>query len=164
MVAFTKVALPFGELGNMSPHRITYQGKRYKTAEALFQALRFEDEEIKEAIRTSPSPMTAKMIAKKNRDKMVVAPQGQQDLENMRLVLRLKVDQNPEVKRILLATKKEEIVEDCTKRTRGSGKFWGAALVDGEWQGENMLGKLWVELRTQMDPAVNRTPSLATGL
>ena len=34
----------------------------------------------------------------------------------MRLVLRLKVDQNPEVKRILLATKNDEIVEDCTKR------------------------------------------------
>ena len=28
MIAFTKVALPFGELGNMSPHRITYEGKR----------------------------------------------------------------------------------------------------------------------------------------
>ena len=63
MIAFTKVALPFGDLGNMSPHRITYQGKRYKTAEALFQSLRFQDEDIQDAIRTSPSPMTAKMIA-----------------------------------------------------------------------------------------------------
>ena len=51
--------------------------------------------------------MTAKMIAKKHRDKMVVEPRSQQDLDNMRLVLRLKVDQNPEVKRILLATKDE---------------------------------------------------------
>jgi ribA/ribD-fused uncharacterized protein len=150
MIAFTKVALPFGELGNMSPHRITYEGKRYKTAEALFQALRFEDEEIVEAIRTSPSPMTAKMIAKKYREKMVVEPQGQQDLENMRLVLRLKVDQNPEVKRILLATKNEEIVEDCTKRPRGSGMFWGMALVDGEWKGENCLGRLLMELRSEV--------------
>ena len=92
MIALTKVVLPFGELGNMSPHRITYQGKRYKTAEALFQALRFDDEEIVEAIRTSPSPMTAKMIAKKYRASMVVEPQSPQDLENMRVVLRLKVD------------------------------------------------------------------------
>jgi ribA/ribD-fused uncharacterized protein len=150
MIAFTKVALAFGELGNMSPHRITYEGKRYKTAEALFQALRFEDEEIVEAIRTSPSPMTAKMIAKKYRTSMVVEPQGQQDLENMRLVLRLKVDQNPEVKRILLATRDEQIVEDCTKRPRGSGKFWGMALVDGKWEGDNRLGTLLMELRTEV--------------
>jgi ribA/ribD-fused uncharacterized protein len=148
MIAFTKVSLPFGELGNMSPHRIEYQGKRYKTAEALFQSLRFDDEEIREAIRTSPSPMTAKMIAKKHRTSMVVEPQSQQDLDNMRLVLRLKVDQNPEVKRILLATKNEEIVEDCTKRPRGSGKLWGMALVNDEWEGENRLGKLLMELRT----------------
>lgn len=154
MIAFTKVALPYGELGNMSPHRILYLGKRYKTAEALFQALRFDDEEIREAIRTSPSPMTAKMIAKKHRTRMVVEPQSHQDLDNMRLVLRLKVDQNPEVKRILLATKSDEIVEDCTNRNRGSAKFWGAALVGGAWEGENWLGRLWMELRAAMDPTV----------
>jgi len=150
MIAFTKVALPFGELGNMSPHRITHEGKRWKTAEALFQALRFADEEIREAIRTSPSPMTAKMIATKHRAEMTVQPRSQQDLDNLRMVLRLKVDQNPEVKRILLATKDNEIIEDCTNRNRGSAKFWGAALVDGEWQGENWLGKLLMELRTEV--------------
>ena len=150
MIAFTKVSLPFGELGNMSPHRITYEGKRWKTAEALFQALRFEDEAIREELRSLASPMAVKMRTKKYREKMVVEPRSQQDLENMRLVLRLKVDQNPEVKRILLATKNEEIVEDCTKRPRGSGKFWGMALVDNEWQGVNCLGKLLMELRTEV--------------
>lgn len=150
MIAFTKINLPFGDLGNMSPHRITYRGKRYKTAEALFQALRFDDEEIQEAIRMSPSPMTAKMISKKFRNKMVVDPQSEQDLDNMRLVLRLKMEQNPEAKRILLATKQEEIVEDCTARNRGSAQFWGKALVDGQWVGENRLGLLLMELRSQL--------------
>jgi len=150
MIAFTKINLLFGDLGNMAPHRITYQGKRYKTAEALFQALRFDDEEIREELRSLASPMAVKMRTKKYREQMVVEPQSPQDLENMRLVLRLKVDQNPEVKRILLATKNDEIVEDCTKRPRGSGKFWGMALVDGEWEGENCLGKLLMELRDQI--------------
>jgi len=154
MIAFTKVALPYGEFGNMSPHRITYEGKRYKTAEALFQALRFEDEEIREAIRTSLSPMTAKWTATKYRDKMVVEPRTEQDLENMRMVLRLKMDQNPQVKCLLLGTKDDEIVEDCTNRPRGKAKFWGAALVDGQWLGENWLGRLLMELRTQMDQQV----------
>jgi ribA/ribD-fused uncharacterized protein len=150
MIAFTKVNLLFGELGNMSPHRIEYQGKRYKTAEALFQALRFDAEEIKEAIRTCPSPMTVKMIAKKYRHEMVVEPRSQQDLENMRLVLRLKMDQNPEARRILLATKDQEIVEDCTNRNGGSAKFWGKALVDNEWVGDNWLGRLLMDLRGQI--------------
>jgi ribA/ribD-fused uncharacterized protein len=151
MIAFTKVALPFGELGNMSPHRITYLGKRWKTAEALFQALRFEDEEIREELRSLASPMAVKMRTKRYRERMTIEPRSQQDLDNMRLVLRLKADQNPEVKRILLATKDNEIIEDCTNRNRGSAKFWGAALVDGQWQGENWLGKLLMELRTKMD-------------
>ena len=154
MIAFTKVALPYGELGNMSPHRITYQGTNYKTAEALFQFLRFDDEEIQEDIRTEPNPMKAKWIAKGHRGEMVVVPQSQRDLENMKLVLRLKLEQNPEVARILRATKDEEIVEDCTARPRGSAKFWGAALVNGQWQGENRLGKLWMEIRNEVRTAV----------
>ncbi len=153
MIAFTKVALPFGCLGNMSPDPVTYRGKRFRTAEALFQSLRFEDEEVVEAIRSAHSPMTAKMIAKKHKSKMTILPQGEQDLENMRLVLRLKVEQNPEMRRILLATRDEQILEDCTNRNRGSAQFWGAALVDGEWQGYNWLGRLWMEMRTEIQTA-----------
>ena len=58
---------------------------------------------------------------------MVVEPLSQQDLDNMRLCLRLKVEQHPELARRLVDTKEEFIVEDCTKRQRGSGLFWGAA-------------------------------------
>ena len=46
-ISFTKVSLPFGWLGNMSPFPILYEGKEWKTTEALFQALRFDDESIK---------------------------------------------------------------------------------------------------------------------
>lgn len=43
------------------------------------------------------------------------------------------------------------IVEDCTKRQRGSGLFWGAALIDGKWQSQNWLGQLWMELREELE-------------
>jgi len=36
------------------------------------------------------SPMGAKMVAKKNTSRMVVKPMSEQDVENMRLTLRLK--------------------------------------------------------------------------
>jgi ribA/ribD-fused uncharacterized protein len=147
MITFTKADLPYGCLGNMSPYAVTFQGKRFRTAEALFQALRFEDEQVREAIRTASSPMVAKMIAKKYKSLMVVVPTSDQDLANMRLVLRLKHDQQPEVRRILRATRDHEIIEDCSKRNRGSAQFWGAALVGGKWQGLSWLGRLWMELR-----------------
>ncbi len=35
-IAFTKVDLPYGWLGNMSPHIVKYQNQWYRTAESLF--------------------------------------------------------------------------------------------------------------------------------
>ena len=118
---------------------------------ALFQAMRFNDPEIKEAIRAEKSPMGAKFCAKKYTEKMFVQPMSEQDLNNMRQCLRLKIDQHPELKKQLIETGKDFIVEDCTKRKRGSGLFWGAALENGEWIGQNWLGKLWMELRMQIE-------------
>jgi predicted NAD-dependent protein-ADP-ribosyltransferase YbiA (DUF1768 family) len=74
IIAFTKVKLPYGWLGNMSPFPIEHDGKTWRTTEALFQALRFEDEEIRELIREQKSPMAAKMMAKKHRESMTIQP------------------------------------------------------------------------------------------
>jgi len=150
MILIRKVKEDFGWLGNMSPYPVKHNGKTYRTTEALFQALRFDDEEIIELIREQKSPMSAKMKAKKNRDRMVVVPMSDADLENMRLVLRLKLLQHPKLRDDLFATGDQEIVEDCTKRPRGSGLFWGAALQDEKWVGENWLGWLWMELRDEL--------------
>lgn len=149
-ITFTKVRLDHGWLGNMAPFPVTHGGKSWRTTEALFQALRFDDEAIAEEIRAEKSPMGAKMIAKREKAKMVVVPQSDHDLANMAMVLRLKVEQHPELKQKLLDTGDEIIVEDCSRRPHGSGAFWGAALKDGEWVGENMLGKLWMKLREKL--------------
>jgi ribA/ribD-fused uncharacterized protein len=133
----------------MASYPVEFDGKLYRTTEALFQALRFSDEEVIEAIRAEKSPMAAKFVAKRHKDKMVVEPLSAADVNNMRVCLRLKVDQHPELHDLLLATGDAEIIEDCSKRKRGSGLFWGAAQEDGVWQGTNMLGELWMELRDE---------------
>ena len=84
------------------------------------------------------------MKTKKNKGKMVVTPMSEADLENMRLVLRLKVEQDSELHQMLIESGGAFIIEDCTRRQRGSGLFWGAALIDGSWDGQNWLGKLWL--------------------
>ena len=150
VIVIGKVKDEGGCWGNMAPFPVEYEGKRWLTTEALFQALRFEDEEIREAIRNEKSPMGAKMKAKKNKAEMVVEPMSDADLENMVLVLRLKIEQHPELREMLLESGEAFMVEDCTKRQRGSGLFWGAALLDGKWVGQNWLGELWMELREEV--------------
>lgn len=149
-IVIGKVKDEGGCWGNMAPYPVIFNGKRWLTSEALFQAMRFADDEIREAIRNEKSPMGAKMKAKKNKEKMVVTPMSEADLDNMRLVLRLKVEQHPELQEMLLETGDAFMVEDCTRRQRGSGLFWGAALIDGSWVGKNWLGKLWMELRDEL--------------
>jgi ribA/ribD-fused uncharacterized protein len=146
-IPFTKVAAPYGWLGNMSPHPIQYAGKAWRTAEALFQALRFSDQDVIAEIRAASSPMTAKMIAKRERHNMIIQPTSQQDLDNMRMVLRLKIEQHPDLRQALLDTKDAEIIEDCSRRRASP---WGAQFIAGQWVGDNLLGKLWMELRDQL--------------
>jgi len=150
-ISFTKVALPFGWLGNMSPYPVEYNGKTWRTTEALFQALRFEDEEIREVIRAEKSPMGAKMKAKKHKSLMNITPMGHLDIENMRMCVKLKCEQHPGLVDQLLKTDGLPIYEDVTSRPRGSGLFWGAKkLDDGTWEGENILGKIWMEIRSEL--------------
>ncbi len=134
----------------MAPFPLVYGAETYRTSEALFQALRFEDPALQELIRGEKSPMAAKMVAKKHVHLMTVTPQSPQDLQNMRTVLRLKIAQHPHLGDLLLATGNDTLIEDCTARQRGSGLFWGAALGPDGWKGENWLGRLWMELRSEL--------------
>jgi ribA/ribD-fused uncharacterized protein len=149
-IVIGKVKDDGGCWGNMAPYPVEYGGKRWLTTEALFQAMRFDDEEIREQIRNEKSPMGAKMKAKKNKEQMVVTPMSDADLDNMRLCLRLKTEQHSELRKMLIETEDALIVEDCTRRQRVSGVFWGAALVNGRWVGRNWLGRLWKELRDEL--------------
>ena len=150
MIRFTKVNLPFGWLGNMAPFPIIYNGKKWLTSEALFQALRFNDEKIIEEIRLEKSPMGAKMKAKKYKPFYVIAPMSEKDVENMKMCVRLKVSQHPILKSQLLATNNLEICEDIGSRNGERHKFWGAKLENNVWVGNNMMGKIWMELRDEL--------------
>lgn len=151
MITFTKVNLPYGCFGNMSPHPIEWDGRTWRTSEALFQARRFTDTAIQEEIRAAKSPMTAKMIAKSRKAAMVIEPRSKEDLRLMYEILRLKVDQHESVLKELIATEDQDIVEDASNRPNDSGLFWGMARgPDGVWRGKNVLGKLWMKVRAEI--------------
>ena len=116
MIRFTKVRLPYGWLSNMAPFPIMYNGKRWLTSEALFQAMRFDNEEIIELIRAQRSPMSAKMKAKANKLSYIIEPMSEQDVANMKLCVKLKIEQHPLTKKQLLATGTMLIVEDIESK------------------------------------------------
>ncbi len=161
IIAFTKVKLPYGWLSNMAPYPVEYQGIQYRTTEALFQCMRFTDHpKVQEEIRAQKSPMAAKMIAKKHRALLNRGgswDEAEEHIERMRICLKLKLEQHQELKKMLLDTGEATIVEDCTARPRGSAKFWGAVLENGQWVGRNALGKLWMELREELRRASSTT-------
>lgn len=134
----------------MAPFPIQYNRQIWKTSEALFQALRFEDLHIREAIRLQRSPMGAKMLAKKHKSMMVVEPTSEQDLSIMRLVVKLKFDQHPLLKMQLIQTGGNLLIEDVSARKSGKRNlFWGMKNENGEWIGENNLGKILMDLRKE---------------
>lgn len=153
-IAFTKVKLPFGWLGNMAPFPVIHEDIKYRTTEALFQCLRFKDyPEVQEKIRSENSPMGAKMVAKsfkKLLDQDDYVFMGSQDIAYMRICLDKKIIQHSNLVPLLLDTKNIPIIEDCSSRPHGSGLFWGAALKDNQWVGENILGKMWVDIRQEL--------------
>ena len=142
-----------GWLSNMSPYKIVVDDIFWKTAESYFQSLRFApDDAIRETIRMQKSPMAAKMVAKENATRMVVVPMSEDDVENMRITLQLKFRCNQiPLEDNLLLTGDRTIIEDCTARPTQSGLFWGAKMLpNGKWDGQNMLGKLLMELRREI--------------
>ena len=149
IVSFTKVKLPYGWMGNMSPYSIEFEGGMWYHTEGLFQALRMKNSEIVSMIQKEKNPMKAKMISKKYKEYRVVAPFSETDIDNMKLCLQLKFNQHPELKEQLIETQDSFIIEDVTSRMSGSGVFWGMGLVENYWIGENKLGNLLMELRRE---------------
>lgn len=150
-ISFTKTKLPYGWMGNMYPCKLVHNDLEWKSTEAIFQSLRFNDEDIIESIRLSKNGFDAKQVAIQNIDKMFIERLSKQDIDNMRYCVGLKLDQNKDFKSLLLNTENLPIYEDVTKRGDvGSNLFWGAMLVNGNWVGENILGEIWMEFRRNL--------------
>lgn len=150
-VLIRKVKDPYGWLGNMSPYPVEWEGVTYRTTEALFQCMRFEEgHKAWDMIREQKSPMAAKMVAKGLRGETSIVPLGSEDVRNMLRCLKLKIQTYPDLRQALIETGERTIIEDCTKRPRGSGLFWGAALTEHGWAGINMLGFLWQKIRDKV--------------
>ncbi len=128
-------------LGNFHPCKVVVAGYKFKCSEAAFQAAKFIHK-----------PYIAKKFLKLNghdawkkaqehaRD---VDPQWRQkNLGAMVIVVTEKFKNNPELKRLLLATGDAYLVEHTARDS-----FWGDG---GNGSGQNMLGRILMNVRAQL--------------
>ena len=164
VVSFDKIDEPNGWLSNMSRHPLRVPrepgGILYPTAEHYFQCERYTDTAIRNEIRAVASPMSCKMKAKTFRKHQVITSRSPEDLDLMQKVLRLKLENHPALKEKLLALPAEAvIIEDASRRHGKSAGFWGMRLLGNIWAGQNWLGRLWMELRLELEKTPAHTTS-----
>lgn len=133
----------FYPLDNFSSFKVKWNGYLYSSVEEAFQVARFIGSayDLVEKIKKSYSADEAQRIAYANIDRQR-KDWNEIELSIMEELLRLKVEQNPYVKRKLLQTKDYVIVEDSPKDS-----YWGWGF---ERNGENHLGKIWMKIRDEL--------------
>jgi N-glycosidase YbiA len=160
-ITITRVNEEGGWLSCMSAYLVQYIGIMFRTCEALFQYCRFEGHpQVQSEILNCPSPMGVKMIARRERALLQrdgIWDYAESDRELMKQCLRLKLEQHADLQQKLIETGDAVIIEDCTSHDREAARIWGAVRVDGNWVGQNILGQLWMELRSELESTNNET-------
>ena len=132
-------------LDNFSAFGFVMNSEYFQTSEHAFQYLKFVDtnKEIANKVKKSFSPNDARNIAHENKEYRL-SNWSDVKYQNMEKVLRLKVEQNPIVKDVLLNTKDYIIAENCIDEDTD----WG---LDSNNQGDNNLGKIWMKIRDEIE-------------
>jgi ribA/ribD-fused uncharacterized protein len=126
------------ELSNFSKHGFTLKDKYWPTVEHYFQAQKFPGHPQEERIRTAASPKQAKQLGR-TRSVPLRADWERVKDDIMREAVLAKFRAHDDLKKLLLDTGKENLVEDAPK-----DYYWGCGK-DGS--GKNKLGKILMETR-----------------
>lgn len=144
VIRFYSVADEFGAFSNFAPFPIRLDGKTWPTSEHYFQAQKFLDEEHIEAIRRAKSPMIAARLGR-SRQCPLRRDWESVKLDVMRKAVYAKFTQHDALRELLLSTGESRIVEHTAKDA-----YWGDG---GDGRGQNMLGRILMEVRTQLGTA-----------
>lgn len=138
----------WGELSNFFPLALPIAAGPwlFNNSEALYQACKFPARpDIQQRIAEAPTPREAAAIGRT--PGLGIDPGwNAQRVDVMRWVLRMKREANlDEIDALLAATGERPIVEVSTR-----DPWWGAKPVGDCYEGNNVLGRLWMELRQQL--------------
>jgi hypothetical protein len=141
VIQFYRVSDQHGCFSNFAPYEIELEQRVWPTSEHYFQAQKFDAPDYQEKIRLTKSPMIAARLGR-SREIPIRRDWEQIKVDVMKKALRAKFTQHPELMTKLLATGDSILVEH-TK----NDKYWGDG---GDGKGKNMLGKLLMELREEL--------------
>jgi ribA/ribD-fused uncharacterized protein len=143
-VTIHKVAENWGLFSNFAQTPIVLHEVTFRSAEQLFQLMKFKDEEPVRAVFQARNP---KMTAKKWEKKYRRSDWGSMIVDAMKFCIQLKYEQHETFRKLLEESKDKYIVEDQTSFPKKTPDTWGTKLREDQYTGPNLLGRLLMELR-----------------
>ena len=132
-----------------SNHPIYNYGHNFSSAYDLYMFLKYSNHTAgQEAIQNPMTSIGEQKVGYKGSGSNY--KESKQDIINMHTCLILKIERNPELEKMLLATGNATIIVEEKNVSFGSLLFWGAVKVKGKWKGKNNLGKLWMKIRKEL--------------
>lgn len=136
---------PYGVFSNLYRCEVVFEGQTYPTSEHAYQAGKASKPAVRDWILAAPTPSLAAMAAHGLYVWDVVPNWAEIKFDRMRAVLKAKFEQHPHLRELLLSTGEARLVESGTT-DNAVNRLWGE--VNGK--GQNMLGVMLMELRTEL--------------
>ncbi len=132
---------PENPLSTYSRHEFELDGSTWPSVEHYYQANKFEDETIRETIKTVSTPEEARKLAKKNKRK-IRSDWKKNKITFMTRAVYIKCCSHEDVKRALLSTRTDDIIENSQY-----DYFWGCGR---DLRGANAYGKILMDVRKKI--------------
>lgn len=142
---------PYGAFSNLFRREIVFEGARYMTSEHAYQVGKARKPEVKAWLMAAPSPALLAMAAHGLYYWDITPGWSKTKFDRMRAVLRAKFTQHEDLQKLLLSTNGARLIETATV-DNAVNRLWGE--VNGV--GENMLGKMLMELRLDLKRVAGR--------
>jgi ribA/ribD-fused uncharacterized protein len=128
---------------NFSAYTIDIWGKEFATGEHAYQWKKFSvlNPDIAQKILDAKSPHAAKKISDAHAA-VVDSSWHREKMSVMEEILRAKITQHENVRNKLTETGQKDILENSPVDS-----YWG---IGKDGKGENVLGKLWMQLREEL--------------
>src|SRR5262245_37743998 len=131
----------YGCFSNFSRHSIFLAGKRWRTSEHFFQAMKFQGTEHEEKVRLCKTPSQA---ADMGRSRKLPLRRDWESVKDQVMLeaVRAKFTQHDDLKATLLGTGDAKLVEHTT-----NDSYWGDG---GDGSGKNRLGQILMRVREEL--------------
>ncbi|MFO0927052.1 MAG: NADAR family protein [Gemmataceae bacterium] len=131
----------YGCFSNFSRHAVFLRGKRWRTSEHFFQAMKFEGTRHEERVRMCKTPSEAAALGRSRKLPLRRDWEAVKD-EIMLEAVRAKFTQHADLQQILLGTGDATLVEHTA-----NDSYWGDG---GDGSGKNRLGHLLMQVRDDL--------------